>query len=44
MQDADIEHYESLLREKDERIAALMEQLGDAITLLEEIRSMTNGV
>jgi hypothetical protein len=44
MDDNERQSYEDQIKERDEKIEELMEQLNDAIGLLQEIRNMTRGV
>ena len=44
MEDAEREAYEQQLAAKDDHIADLMEQLGDAVGLLKEISNMAKGI
>lgn len=44
MEDKEREEYEEKLHEKDEQISDLMEELNNAIELLQEIKDMTKRV
>lgn len=44
MEDKEREEYEERLHDKDERISELMDQLGNAVDLLKEIRSLAGNV